>query len=223
MKKSSRIVVAMVVVMLAFAVTAQALVITAYNEKTKPGNVYGSWYSYVTKANLMYFDVNTRTGNVLHPAPKTDFPLDARYDGTVNTTVATTNGYIDLGVSGWRDSVVAGTTPTTTTFTFDSPQQAFGGYWDLSPGQYGQGLAIYFDNVLAGTIVQSASGDQPGLWYWTSDVSFSNVTIMAISGQEEFLFQDMEYGMYVVPEPSTIALMGAGLGCALFWLRRKQD
>ena len=229
MKKLTRTIVMLTVAALAFAATAQALVITEFshnNTSIPKDKKWESWYSQVARDNWVTFDAALNASKQLLPLPKSN-PLvisDPRYLGTVNTTVTTNAGFVYTTYKAWEDTVGPA---STTTFTFDTPQTTFGGWWDLAPGGYGGNLAIslIINGVptKVGEIKQDGSPANPSdYWFWTSDTAFSGVLITALSGTETFWLQDMEYGI-AVPEPSTFALLGVGLGCSMLWLRRKQN
>jgi hypothetical protein len=133
-----------------------------------------------------------------------------------------------------------------TTFTFSSLVSAAGGMWDLTPLDFGQGLLftiIYGDGSreTAGSIIPypnpnfpSVPGATPftldvpaGFWGWTSTIPFIGLEITGAdcsAGRdfETYILQGLSYeAADAVPEPSTLILVGAGLGGLVLWRRRK--
>lgn len=113
---------------------------------------------------------------------------------------------------------------TTLTYTFDSPTNAFGGDFDLSPGGAGNGLRF----VLDGTEIVSEEVGAPfvGFWGFVSDLSFTTLTVEAGSGPgiaETHLFDNLSFGFAApvapVPLPAGLLLLATALG-GFFGLRR---
>ena len=113
---------------------------------------------------------------------------------------------------------------------FDSDVRAFGGNWDLRPGLPGVGLEIYF----AGKSGWESVGEQigrsfaGGFFGFVSDrplgteLFISGGTQGLGRGRESFALDNAVLAAAAVPEPSTCALMLAGLGVVWGFKRRGQ-
>ena len=105
---------------------------------------------------------------------------------------------------------------TTLTYTFTSPTNAFGGDFDLSPGGAGNGLRFVLDG---GEIVSEEIGAPfVGFWGFTSDLSFTTLTVEAGSGPgiaETHLFDNLSFGFSApvapVPLPAGLLLLASAL------------
>ena len=115
-------------------------------------------------------------------------------------------------VSGgtFNDRTVLGS--ATTAWTFATGINSFGGNWDLTPGGAGQGLELWVNGGLVGSIDHLYAG---GFFGFTSTTAFTTVEIR--SGQqsgvaETHSFDNMRFGTAAaVPEPEGYALMLSGL------------
>ena len=135
-------------------------------------------------------------------------------------------GVFPAGTNVWTDRVtVAG--GETTTFSdgdfYEDGQTvyyAFGGFWDFSPGGWGQGLTLALNNGLSFSICGNPAGCGAGMvvpdgtfFGVVTTPSFTTLTISA-DGQpgiaETFDLSHLDM-VHSIPEPATMLLLGAGL------------
>jgi len=141
-------------------------------------------------------------------------------------SVATVNGVVQagsgvLGPDGvWWDRVVP--QGATTTWSFATPLNGFGAYWDLAgPGGPGTGIALLLDGDLVGTeILRSTEG---GFFGVTSSTAFNSILVRAgtdpFGAQETYEMDNMVSS--TVPAPGAILLGSIGVGL-VNWLRRRR-
>jgi hypothetical protein len=154
-------------------------------------------------------------------------------------SVVTDNGFISLTdpyPNCWLDRVTV-FPPNSTIWNFSIPMTSFGGWFDLSPENYGEGLAFYAGTgsgeVLIGTIIPPEDPGNPGVilpvdagfWGFITGTPFDYVRVTGAQtgptrGTENYFMQNLVY-VAAVPEPSTFLLLGAGLGLLSLWRRRK--
>jgi len=99
------------------------------------------------------------------------------------------------------------------------PYYAFGGFWDFSPGGYGQGLTLTLNNGQSFNICGDVANGCPGgtlvpdeTFFGVVTSPFTTLTITAgpYSGSAE-TFDLSDLDMVHIPEPATMVLLGAGL------------
>lgn len=149
--------------------------------------------------------------------------LETFDDGTADGFAVSTlgAGHSFSIASGRMNDRVTRSGATSTTLTFDAAITSFGANWDLSPGGQGQGLQIFVDGALAGTIANTFTG---GFYGFVSTQAFSSLTIVAgqQGGSAETYNLDNARFAAAVPEPEGLALLLAGLGVVGFAARRRQ-
>lgn len=121
------------------------------------------------------------------------------------------------GQTVWHDVVVPN--GYTTTLTFATAINSFGGVWDLfGPGGPGTGINVYFDGVFAGLISDTTFG---------SFVGFSSLTpfttVLLVADGQSGVQETYELASFTVPEPSTMVLLGSSAFLALFRRLRKNQ
>ena len=151
------------------------------------------------------------------PAAATTFSLSGGA-WPAGVAVVSTNGHFQLsggclnpcafaGSTVWHDALVPN--GASTTLTFSSAINSFGGTWDLwGPGGPGVGINVYFDSVFAGLIDHNTAGTFVG---FNSLTPFTTVLLRADgqgSGIETYEMASLTYTG--VPEPATIMLVGLG-------------
>jgi hypothetical protein len=135
-------------------------------------------------------------------------------------TYVSTVGSIGGGV--FNDQLAEGA--QTTTFSFGGSVNAFGGFFDLTPGGQGVGIAITTapGATLATQIDRNYAG---GFFGFISHDSFSSVLLTAgnqANGVETYNLNDLTFGTAAgVPEPAAWGMMIGGFGLAGAAMRRR--
>lgn len=140
---------------------------------------------------------------------------------SLNPDLTITSAGGSLGGGVWNDRVVLG--GDSATYSFGHDITAFGGFWDESPGGFGQGL-IFTLNLAGGGSVQTPTqldGFTGQFYGFVSTSKFSSVVVGAGNSSgvaETHSLDNLSYSAAGVPEPATWAIMlvgFAGLGAAV--------
>ena len=137
----------------------------------------------------------------------------------------------------WTDRVTVAGGEVTTWWITGLDMQAFGGYWDFSPGGYGQGLTltITLSNHGGSAHVFDICGNPgcgaPGLGYYVPDGTWFGIVAdgpfdsMSITADHQAgvaeTFDLAGLDLARVPEPGTLVLLGTGLAGLAGAIRRK--
>jgi hypothetical protein len=141
------------------------------------------------------------------------YALESFSDGAADgfSIVEVGSGH-SFGIDGGRfqDRVVNDSTYTV--YAFDTPINAFGADWDLSPGGAGQGLRLVVDGLdVSGEIFNG----HRGFFGFTANFLFDTLVVFAGTQPGTAETHDVDNVVYgsaaPVPEPSTYLLMIAGL------------
>jgi hypothetical protein len=154
--------------------------------------------------------------------------VDTFFNNAINTpgaSVSATSG--SFGSGRFNDQVNDGNTPNTI-WTFLNGTYGFGGEWDLAgPGGLGTGIAVTV-NFLGGgsaSVGTEIPRTTQGFWGFVSTSAMADVLLAEgtqSGGVDTYNFDDMTTGTNVVPEPSTYALMAAGLAGLYSVSRRRK-
>jgi hypothetical protein len=112
----------------------------------------------------------------------------------------------------------------TTTFSFGTAINAFGGFWDLSPG--GAGVGIAFTPAPGATLAMELPRTYNGqFWGFITTNSFSSLLLTAgtqANGVETYNLDNLTFGTgAAVPEPAAWGMMIGGFGLAGAAMRRR--
>jgi hypothetical protein len=198
----------------------------------------------------LYTDYNT-WNNAL-PTPPFDHdafgPGQIIGDLALSTTTGSfgaPRGVFPAGTNVWIDRVTEGGGEVTTFFDGDGDQAlgfiAFGGFWDMSPGGYGQGLTLTITKGFQSSHVMDICGDPttlcpggPGQSVYVADGTFFGIILdpgekfdaMSISADHQpgsaETFDLSGFAMvHAIPEPATMLLLGAGLVGVGLWRKAR--
>jgi hypothetical protein len=143
-------------------------------------------------------------------------------------------GVFPAGTNVWTDRVTVAGGEETVFSDGDGdanvPYYAFGGFWDFSPGGWGQGLTLSLNNGetfnICGDVTSGCVGGAllvpDGTFFGVVTSDFTTLTITA-DGQpgvaETYDLSDLQ--MVHTPEPTSFLLLGSGLAGLAGMLRRK--
>lgn len=169
--------------------------------------------------------INQYTNQATFLAGLTSISVEDFNDGTVDAPFSVSSSVGSVGGGVWNDRL---TTSQTTTWSFASAVNGFGGLWDQSPG--GPGMGIAFTLTLIGNAGQQlASFEVPNsltgsFFGLISDVGFSSILLTAGSQggiAETYNMDNLTTGVSAVPLPAGFGMLVVALG-SLGILRRKR-
>jgi PEP-CTERM motif len=142
-------------------------------------------------------------------------------DTTLVPGLSITSNVGTIANNQFQDRVLRG--GATTTFTFANPVRAFGGFFDLGPGGFGQNLTFFIDGVaLNNAALPTIAGFR--FFGFSSTAAFSSVKIAAGNGNgvaETYNLDNLRIG--AVPEPATWAMLILGFGVIGGAMRTRQQ
>jgi hypothetical protein len=125
-------------------------------------------------------------------------------DSTLQPGLSVGSTYPNAGnvASGGYYDIVGGSYHFTTTWTNSQGFTAFGGNFDLSPGNLGTGISVTAEGVYIGEILFTTS-TYSGFWGFSTGNVFNNVEFSGGTGigcKESYMSVDLAYTQ--VPEPA---------------------
>jgi hypothetical protein len=115
-------------------------------------------------------------------------------DATLNVGISVVSNMGGIGGGVWND-VLNNQMNWETTWTFDPPIYAFGGYWDLTPFGVGGLVNVLIGGGVFGDVISPAGG--VGFWGVVSDEPFAEVLLgcagAGANPQETYTLDDMVY------------------------------
>ncbi|UCD63727.1 MAG: hypothetical protein JSW34_13460, partial [Candidatus Zixiibacteriota bacterium] len=116
-------------------------------------------------------------------------------DATLNVGISVVSDMGGIGGGVWND-VLNNQMNWETTWTFDPPIYAFGGYWDLTPAGVGGLVNVLIGGGVFADVISPAGG--AGFWGVVSDEPFAEVLLGcagASNPQETYTLDDMVYSI----------------------------